>query len=30
MGTTLNWYHAIDTHKKAVVADQALIDKLEM
>jgi hypothetical protein len=29
MGVQLHWYHAIDTHKKAVVTDQALIEKLE-
>jgi len=28
-GSELHWYHAIDTHRKAVVTDAALIEKLE-
>ena len=28
-GCDLHWYHAVDTHKKAVVTDPALIEKLE-
>jgi len=28
-GSELHWYHAIDTHRKAVVTDVALIEKLE-
>ena len=28
-GADLHWYHAIDTHQKAVVTDRALIERLE-
>ena len=29
LGVQLHWYHAIDVHKKAVVSDPSLIEKLE-
>ena len=29
MGKELHWYHAIDTHKKFVITDTALIESLE-
>ena len=29
MGKELHWYHAIDTHKKSVITDTALIESLE-
>jgi len=28
-GTQLHWYYPIDTHRKAVITDEALIEKLE-
>jgi hypothetical protein len=29
MGVELHWYHAVDTHNRAVITDRALIEKLE-
>ena len=29
MGVELHWYHALDMHNRAVITDQALIEKLE-